>query len=370
MKPHRLPLTLVLLLAPHLANAQTAAPMLNPPAQRLSDEAISADQKAFETVQARIQRLNHGGRPLRDYHLAKAQCWLDVSFHEYTRNDRSAFPQGAMEQSLRLVQALEAKATPLPDDTPLVNDAARLRPDLWQRSAALATASGGHCAAAKRACAEVQLVHAGNEHNQQQWRHAKPYIQIAEDLLAEGEVLAAACVPVPAPPPARPPAPDVVAAAAALPAPQVARLPAPTPLPAPAALQRITTNLSVVFNFDRQGSADMRPASVAQLAELMQRIKAERLLVSTIRITGHADRLNGTGSANYNMQLARNRATTVRDHLANLGADKLLMSADARGDSQPVQACQGRFKSEADLQECLLPNRRVDVVVEAVKPAR
>jgi len=24
--------------------------------------------------------------------LAKAQCWLDVSFHEYTRNDRGGVP--------------------------------------------------------------------------------------------------------------------------------------------------------------------------------------------------------------------------------------------------------------------------------------
>ena len=69
---------------------------------------------------------------MRDYHLSKAQCWLDVSFHEYTRNDRSAFPQEALDQSVRLIALMEQKASPLPNDTPLVNGADKLRPDLWE----------------------------------------------------------------------------------------------------------------------------------------------------------------------------------------------------------------------------------------------
>ena len=52
---------------------------------------------------------------MADYHLAKAQCWLDVSFHEYTRNDRSDFVQQALDQSLRLTALMQSNATPLPD---------------------------------------------------------------------------------------------------------------------------------------------------------------------------------------------------------------------------------------------------------------
>jgi hypothetical protein len=40
----------------------------------------------------------------------------------------------------------------------------------------------------------------------------------------------------------------------------------------------------------------------------------------------------------------------------------------ASGDTQQVQACSERFKSRAELEECLLPNRRVDVVVTVRQP--
>ena len=90
-----------------LATALLAGPLaaqttLTPAPQRISDEAISADQRVYETMQSRIRLINDAGRPLRDYHLAKAQCWLDVSFHEYTRNDRSAFPQAALAEAYQI----------------------------------------------------------------------------------------------------------------------------------------------------------------------------------------------------------------------------------------------------------------------------
>ena len=175
-------------LAP-LALSQT----LTAPTDRISDRAIHADYQAFEAAQSRIKALNEGGRALRDYHLAKAQCWLDVSFHEYTRNDRSAFPQQAFDQSLALVDAMEKKSAPLAMDTVLVNDADRLRPDLWDLAGQLKTHAGAQCVAQRVACAEVELVHAGNEHRQQGWRHATPYVQIAEDLLAPAMAQANAC---------------------------------------------------------------------------------------------------------------------------------------------------------------------------------
>ena len=172
-----------------LAVAQTLAP----PAARTSDQAIHADYKAFEQTQARIQALNGPGRALRDYHLAKAQCWLDVSFHEYTRNDRSAFPQEALDQSVALLQLMEQKAAPLPMATALVNNAERLRPDLWSLADKLKGHEGRQCVARQVACAEVELVHAGNEYRQQGWRHANPYVQMAEDLLAPASAQAEAC---------------------------------------------------------------------------------------------------------------------------------------------------------------------------------
>jgi OmpA-OmpF porin, OOP family len=219
---HPLAWAVVLTLTCGSAGAQTA-PALTPSPDRISDEAIKLDQQIYLDMQARIKALNDRGVPVRDYFLSKSQCWLDVSFHEYTRNDRSGFPQAAMTQANKLVVGLERRAA-MSMDTPLVNGATGLRPDLWDRARALKADSGFACAQHKLACAEVELVHAGNEHAQQEWRHAKPYVQIAEDLMGDAQALANSCQP-PAPP-----APKVVEAPKS---PTVVAPPPPAPPPPP-----------------------------------------------------------------------------------------------------------------------------------------
>lgn len=358
--------TVVLLTATSSPSAQPSA-QLQPPAQRISDHAIQADHRTYEAVQARIKGLNDRGRPVRDYHLAKAQCWLDVSFHEYTRNDRSDFPQAALSESDKLIAGMEQGAT-LGDDTPLVNGAARLRPDLWQRVAALRNHVGFRCVSDKVACAEVELVHAGNEFNQQQWRHAKPYVQIAEDLVGQAQSGAEACLPpaVAKAAPAQPaPAPPPVAAAI----PASAPVPTPLPAPIPAAVERLVeVTVSVLFAFDKSDVASIRPLSRAQLDTLARRIQTEPLQVRSVRLVGHADRLNSTGESDYNQRLSERRASTIKSEMVRLGIDAALITTEASGDTQQVQACSTRFNSRAELEECLLPNRRVDVIVTARLP--
>lgn len=332
------------------AGAQT---QLTPPAERISDRAIQADHRAYEALQGRIQALNDAGRPVRDYHLSKAQCWLDVSLHEYTRNDRSAFPQEALAQSEQLIALMEKAASPRPLDgpwdTPLVNGAPRVRPDLWARAAALRQHGGFACAAQRTACAEVELVHAGNELAQQQWRHAKPYVQIAEDQLGEAEQAAAACLP---------PAAPVVA-----PAPAPAPSPAPAPVqaaqPAPVA-QPVSLRVQVVFNFDRHTLDQVRPDSRRELDALVQQVR-QGLQVQAIRLVGHADRLNHTGRADYNLRLSERRAATVRDWLVRQGLPASVITAEHRGDTEQVAACADTPSQDGPLQACLLPNRRVEV---------
>jgi outer membrane protein OmpA-like peptidoglycan-associated protein len=358
---------LLLAILPIAAPAQTI--QLAPQQARITDEAIEADQRAYETLQGRIKGLNEKGRPVRDYHLSKSQCWLDVSFHEYTRNDRSAFPQAAMTESEKLIVGME-RGTTLGTDTPLVNGAARLRPDLWDRAAALHGHAGFRCAQQQVACAEVELVHAGNEHQQQAWRHAKPYVQIAEDLLGEAQERAGSCNP---PPPA-PPAPVPVPAPAPWPLP-LAGLVAPV-LPGavaltaspPATVQELQLSAGVLFNFDQHDAANMRPYSVAQLEALVQRVQRERLVVKSIQLTGYADRLNSTGQADYNQRLSEKRVATVKAVLEKLGMAATLMRTAAGGDSLQVQPCQARYTRSSDLEACLLPNRRVEVTIEARRP--
>ena len=300
---------------------------LTPARDRITDEAIHVDLSGYESTQGRIQALNDGGRPVRDYHLSKAQCWLDVSFHEYSRNDRSAFPQEALTESEKLIVGMERGVAPLPTDTPLVNNAARVREDLWKRLGAIHGTPGFACAQQAVACGEVELVHAGNEFNQQQWRHAKPYIQIAEDWVSDAEALSRQCGA----------GPNVPAA-----------------LPAGAVL---TAN--VLFEFDRSDRTDIRAYSLQSLDLELGRLRAEGLTLTGVELVGHADRLQGRGH-DYNQALSERRAQTVRALLVVRGIDAAKVTYSFKGDTEQVQQCAG-VTPQAALRECLIPNRRVEV---------
>ena len=202
--------------------------------------------------------------------------------------------------------------------------------------------AGFACAQQRVACAEVELVHAGNEFNQQQWRHAKPYVQIAEDQLSEAQQLADNCYPPPV----------VVAPVPAVPA---------TPPPVSRTVQ---WSVDVVFNFDRYEAQQIRPESMTELHELIAKLK--HLQLKSVQLTGHADRLNSTGQQSYNERLSERRVMTVRDYLVAQGIDAALVTTAARGDTQPVKACQTHSTRPRDLRECLLPNRRVEVRVSTV----
>jgi len=318
---------LSLALAAGLAQAASLAPQQ----ARITDEAIYGDHSTYQATQDRIQALNDAGRPVRDYALSKAQCWLDVSFHEYTRNDRSDFPQEALDESEKLIVAMEQGVSPIPTDTPLVNGAARLREDLWKRLGAIHGTPGFTCAQQAVACGEVELVHAGNEFNQQQWRHAKPYIQIAEDMVSDAEAMARTCGNV-----------------------EGAASPALVPLTA-----------NVLFEFDRRALADVREHSLRTVDRALARVREEHLTITAVRLIGHADRMQGQGF-DYNQALSRDRAETVKAYLIAQGVDPSRVSYEYRGDTEQVQACDGIRNRDA-LRECLLPNRRVEVRFDVAK---
>ncbi|RZJ17061.1 MAG: OmpA family protein [Haliea sp.] len=323
------------------SQAVLAQAVLTPQKLRITDEAIQADHDAYRLLQGEIHRLNEGGqRPVRDYTLSKAQCWLDVSFHEYTRNDRSSFVQEAMTESEKLIRAMQGGVAQASTDTPLVNSAARLRPDLWDRATSLKRHAGYQCAQQKVACGEVELVHAGNEFNQAGWRHAKPYVQIAEDLFGEAEALAASCLPAP-----------------------VAAAPVQAPVLAP---QPASLRARVLFDFDRSGVAN---ADLSDLDRALEFAKAQGMTLQTVSLVGHADRLNSTGNAAYNQQLSQKRAATVRDVLVQRGFEASKISVDFKGDSQQVEGCTGLAAGDA-LRQCLAANRRVEVVFGGMQKAR
>ena len=310
---------------------------LTAPAKRFTDEAIKSDYDRIAAVQKRIRALNDAGHRIADYDMSKAQCWLDTAFHEYSRNDRSGYPQAALNESRKLVAALESGATP-PRETPLVAGAQRLREDLWTRAESLKEHPGFRCAQQQAACLEVELVHAGHEYAQYGWRHARPYLQMAEDYAEQATAFAAACRPLPRP------------------------LPAPRPVAPTGPAERITLRADALFGFDRASLEDITAAGRDRLGEFAARLSSAYERIDVVIIYGHADRM---GRADHNQKLSESRARTVKEYLESLGV-KAPITAVGRGGTQPVSSC-GPIRERLKLIECLGPDRRVDIEVYGVR---
>lgn len=325
---HPLTVAIIGLIAYGHASAQEPA-LASAPA-RIAAASIHADHETYSATQDRIRALNDKGIRVDNYHLAKAQCWLDTSFHEYSRNDRGGYPQAALDQAVGLISALESGRDP-GWETPLVNGADKLRPDLWSKYDQLKKSEGFTCAAHATACAEVELVHAGNEIHDGGWRHAKPYVQIAEDLLAKAERREAEC-----------------------------KQPAPV-----AQTEQFDLSADALFKFDRGDLAGMLPEGKERLDALAGRLGELYADIERIRLIGHTDRL---GSDAYNQRLSSERAWTVKRYLQSKGVVAPIQTEGA-GESQPTPAttsCAGE-RASAALTRCLQPDRRVSVEITGMR---
>ena len=88
------------------------------PSRSQSDEALQGFCKSIKGIKG-IKRTNDTGRPVRDLHLSKAQCWRAVSVQESARNDRSAFPQQAMTESEKRIVTMRKAGSPKTPERPV-----------------------------------------------------------------------------------------------------------------------------------------------------------------------------------------------------------------------------------------------------------
>jgi outer membrane protein OmpA-like peptidoglycan-associated protein len=155
-------------------------PVLTPAPKRITDQRIGRDRATINTFQARIIALNEHGILPTNYHLAKAQAWLDYALDEYNVNDRGRWVEEALAQCDGLLDALEAGKTDIPLDTPIVPTSKIVRPDLW--ALVKEAKAGGHvaCVGLPLARLEVALVYAGHQVVELGWRHARCILGEAE----------------------------------------------------------------------------------------------------------------------------------------------------------------------------------------------
>jgi OmpA-OmpF porin, OOP family len=314
-------------------------------------------------LQARIAKLK-SENPVcpNDYHLAKAQAWLNFARDQYHESAwQKDIQQTTYAEAVRLVAALEA-GRDLGMDTPLVSDAQKIRPDLWAMAEKIKQDAKGQLCCAQRdtAFCEVQLVWSGHAlANLGGWRRANPPIKMAEDLcLSAKETQCVAPIPTPTP----------IAA--------VEQKATPTQTPPPAiqpTYEKITLAAETLFKHDQSAVDQMLPEGRAKLDQLAMRLKQIRS-VEKIIVTGHADISNATGDKAYNDKLSLARANTVRSYLTTIGVDMRNAVINSAGDREPVKTdcaipmgSKGVTFGTATRQalqsyyQCLQPNRRVDV---------
>jgi OmpA-OmpF porin, OOP family len=272
--------------------------------------------------QAEQDQLGQTGEAL--YRPAKALAWLDLALHELYEDDRAGIIEQSIAEAERL---LAAKTTEAAFDTPLPRSAEHIREDLWTKATALRKSRLFHCAAREIAQLEVQLVWAGHEKWESGWTHAKPAVDVAENLAYEAEMAQRFC------------------------APKTAVAPAPT-------VEKISIAGDALFPLNKDDIKSISAEGRARLEAFATDLKKWKS-IERINVVGHTDRL---GKPAYNIDLSRRRANNIRLYLISQGLPADRIVATGEGGSKPLVQCTGT-ESDKSLADCLQPNRRVDITI-------
>ena len=126
---------------------------------------------------------------------------------------------------------------------------------------------------------------------------------------------------------------------------------APSP-PPPAPLSKAPLRLSAdaLFAFD---SAQLSSGGHQSLDNALE---GKLDGVRELTVVGYTDRI---GSAQYNLDLSRQRAESVRQYLIQRGVAAGSIQAEGRGMAEPIVQCDQRQRQA--LLACLAPNRRVEI---------
>ncbi len=309
-----------------LAPAQAAGEPLPERLQQIADLQRRADKLAF------------GGVGSDNYHLAKARTWLDLALGEYHQQDSSGMMDAAIAQAQTLLDALDNKQSGIGMDTPKqLPGSEAVRPDLWDRIAALKGNAKFSCGQRQIAEAEVQLVWTGHEKAESGWSHAQSYARGVENLIYEAQVAIVNCGGQV----------DVAGAAA-----QGGNAPA-------AVVERQVLSTDALFAFD---SAELLAGAAARLDRLAGTIKGWSTTES-VTLLGHTDRY---GSAAHNQRLSEQRAERIRQYLISKGVAADKIKAGGAGATQPLSICPASLPKPEQVS-CLQPNRRVEITLRGTR---
>ena len=292
-------------------------------------DALAADaSQQIDTLQRRAEKLSFDPLDSNNYHLAKARTWLDLALSEYYDKDDSGIVPAAVTQAETLLNALENKQTGISMDTPAqISGSEKVRPDLWEKIAALKKQGRFSCGQRHAAEAEVYLVWAGHEKSEEGWSHAEPYLRSAEDRIYSAQVAIKNCTNL-----------------------------------VPIVEEKITLSTDVLFGFDKSA---LEPYAFPRLDELAKSIKQMDTLEKVV-LVGHTDRLRSDGRLERNPQLSVQRAESIRRYLIGKGIPSDKIRASGVGSAEPIVLCSDKMSKEK-LMICLQQNRRVEITSQGGK---
>lgn len=138
----------------------------------------------------------------------------------------------------------------------------------------------------------------------------------------------------------------------------------PKPAPPPAAVGRPTNvvvalSADALFPFAKGDVKDVMPTGRSEVAALAARLRTSETEGLAIRVIGYTDNI---GTTAYNQDLSERRAQAVRALLIEAGVPAVNVTAEGRGEADPVKDCGDAPRAERIA--CLAPNRRVEVRVD------
>jgi outer membrane protein OmpA-like peptidoglycan-associated protein len=287
--------------------------------------ALAADEsQQIDALQRRAEKLSFEPLDSNSYHLAKARTWLDLALSEYYDKDDSGIVPASIAQAATLLNALENRRTGISMDTPAqIPGSAKVRPDLWDKIAALKKQGKFTCGQRHAAEAEVYLVWAGHEKSEEGWSHAEPYLRGAEDRIYSAQVAIKNCTGL-----------------------------------SPIVEEKITLSTDVLFGFDKSA---LEPYAYPRLDELVKSIKKMDTLEKVV-LVGHADRLRSDGRPERNTLLSVQRAESIRRYLIGKGIPSDKIRASGVGSAEPIIQCSTKMSKEKQ-EICLQQNRRVEITL-------
>lgn len=331
---------------------------------RIIDSVIRKDLDSIEGFQTRIKALNDGGIPVRDYHLAKAQCWVSFALEEYHENDRSRVIEAALTEADGILDVMETGSRPAMSAPRQIATVTKIREDLWAKIDTLQASPGFRCATLETACLEVKLNEAGHDYQETGYRHARFNIDEAERMAADAERFSANC---PQPDDDRDGVPNAIDQCPTSPAASKVNAEGcpvatdddrdgvlngvdqcPTTPPG----ERVDTrgcSIGTEIRLDgvnfASDSDELLPESFGILDAAADTLR--RYPDLAIEVAGHTD---SRSSDAYNLNLSQRRAQSVMAYLRDNGV-KNELSAKGYGESRPI--------ADNDTERGRLANRRV-----------